>query len=117
MKRLYAVITGLTCIAMTAGIAAAADSLPAKYPEYFNHAGTIDDVDMERGGVIINDRARPISTNVRVHTPSTQFGSYRSLKKGQTVGFHVTPGAGTIDEIWVLPKGYTPTLRRGGTGH
>jgi hypothetical protein len=117
MKRLYAVLIGLTCLVMTAGTVAAADKLPAKYPEYFHDAGAIDGVDMESGIVIINDRARPISMNVRVHTPSTQFGSYRSLKKGQTVGFHVTAGAGTIDEIWVLPKGYTPTLRRGGAGH
>jgi len=118
MKRLYAVLVGLTCLAMTAGSAsAAANKQPDTYPEYFNHAGTLDDVDMERGVVIVNDRARSVSMNVRVHTPNTQFGSYRSLKKGQNVGFHVTAGTGTVDEIWVLPKGYTPRLRHGESRH
>jgi len=121
MKPLYAVLTGLACLAITAGTAwAAADRLPDKYPEYFNDAGALDEVSMERGVVIIDDRALPISMNVRVHTPNTQFGSYRSLKKGQKVGIHVTSGGsgkGTVDEIWVLPKRYKPTLRRGGTRH
>ena len=120
MKALHAVLTGLACLAITAGTAWAADKLPDKYPEYFNDAGALDEVSMERGVVIIDDRALPISMNVRVHTPNTQFGSYRSLKKGQTVGIHVTSGGGgrgTVDEIWVLPKGYKPTLRRGETRH
>ena len=123
MKALHAVLTGLACLAITAGTAGtavAADRLPAKYPEYFNDAGALDEVSMERGVVIIDDRALPISMNVRVHTPNTQFGSYRSLKKGQKVGIHVISagsGRGTVDEIWVLPKGYKPTLRRGETRH
>lgn len=117
MKPLHAVLTGLVCLAITAGTALAADKLPGKYPDYFNGAGTIDDVSMEQGVITIDDRALPISMNVRVHTPNTQFASYRSLKKGQNVGFSATGTGGTVNEIWVLPKDYSPTVRRGEARH
>ena len=111
MKALHAVLTGLACLAMTAGAALAADKLP----EHFSGVGSLDDISMKAGIVVINDTAVPISMNVRVHTPNTQFGSYRSLKRGQKVGFNRTAGTGAVDEIWILPKGYTPTGGRGKT--
>jgi hypothetical protein len=115
MKPLHAVLTGLACLAIMAGTALAADKLP----DNFSGVGTLDGVSMERGVVIINDISMRISMNVRVHTPDTQFGSYRSLKIGQKVGFNLAAVGdsrkGTVDEIWVLPKAYTPTGGRGRT--
>jgi hypothetical protein len=84
-----------------------ADGLPMYYPASFDQTGIV--AQTGGGKIIIDASAFAIDSNVRVHTPTTQFSSMGSVSGGTEVGFNIDrkqPGnRKKITEIWVLPKG------------
>ena len=82
--------------------------LPEYYPASFQAAGAIHA--LRSGNIIITGHAGSfsLSTNVLVHSVSTEFAPRNELRAGKEVGFSFNKGMGnkrTITEIWVLPHG------------
>jgi hypothetical protein len=90
----------------TAAFLANAQGLPAYYPPGFDQTGIVNGA--SRGQLIIDASAFSVDSNVRVHTPDTEFGSMGSVGNGTEIGFNIKnrPNGGKqITEIWVLPEG------------
>ncbi len=86
-------------------------SLPDYYPERFDRIGTLDDIDLDRRVMIINDVTIPIAIDLRVHNLNTRFSTARSLVPGMNVGFGTTGSrglSGAVSDLWVLPADYVP---------
>lgn len=101
LQRLF-VIAGLGLGAVTA----LAQGLPLYYPASYDISGIVETA---RGSqLVVSASSYQVDTNVRVHTPDTEFASMRALQPGTEVGlkFEHKPGQGRkITEIWVLPQG------------
>ncbi len=79
--------------------------LPDYYPDRIAGWFTIDDINLSRLKIIINDFPLDLSPNAKVHSPNTEFSSLQVLKPGMKI-FFSRPSNRTINEIWILPEGY-----------
>ena len=81
-------------------------SLPSYYPTSFIKSGAIDEININRQTIIIDDELYNIDSSLLVHTPSNQqVNSYKVLTKGTNVGA-VNIVNGKIFELWILPVNY-----------
>ena len=80
--------------------------LPDYYPASYQQTGIIDHVN-SGGGIVISTVGYRLSSNVLVHSPTTEFSSRYDLSAGKEVGFNFTSNENskTIAEIWILPAG------------
>ena len=80
--------------------------LPSYYPASYQQAGIIDHVS-SGGNIMISTVGYRLSSNVLVHSPTTEFASRHDLSAGKEVGFNFTSNGNskTIAEIWILPAG------------
>lgn len=106
-------IVGLMVLMLTNVIGAHAASLPAGYPATFQRSGVIDELPSDGNQtMVISDMRYIVGPGLVVHTPQLSRASIASLRTKQRVGYSLTgqgPGTkGTVVEVWVLPKGYTP---------
>ncbi|MGE0372409.1 MAG: hypothetical protein AB7Q01_11040 [Gammaproteobacteria bacterium] len=88
-----------------------AASLPDYYPERFDRWGVIDQVNLDRQIIVINDVNVRVTRDLRVYTVNTRFAALQSLKPGMKVGFGTTGSralSGAVSEVWILPSDYTP---------
>ena len=95
-------MAGLATVAFLAN----AQGLPEYYPPSFDQTGIVN---AARGGqLIVGASAFPADSNVRVHTPDTEFGSMGAVDNGKEIGFNIdkqSNGGNRITEIWLLPEG------------
>lgn len=101
--RLTLILCGLIATSNTMG----ADTLPGYYPKVFSVSGAFGGIDTAQQQIIINDTPFFFDTNVKVHTPDSQFSTLRSLHSGMKVGAKTITNQAKkelITEIWVLPK-------------
>jgi len=87
-------------------MAATAESLPGYYPPSFQGDGIVNQVSNSQ--LVVNARRLAVDSNVRVHTPATEFSSMSAVRKGTEIGFNSETranGRTSIIEIWVLPPG------------
>ena len=92
---------------------ALAGPLPAFYPDDFQYAGSVDDINIRNRTVVVSDMLRQVADYVQVHDSSGNTSGIRSLRKGMEIGY-ITQSAGAggaVVEIWVLPKGYLASQR------
>jgi len=89
-------------------ISASAATLPDYYPEDFQMSGVIDQIDIKRGVIVVNDLPWSLSMNARVQTMNSEFSRLLSLRTGMIIGFKMNSinGKMLIAEIWVLPDNY-----------
>lgn len=83
-----------------------AQGLPLYYPASYDINGIVERA--QGSQLIVSASSYQVDSNVRVHTPDTEFASMRALQPGTEVGlkFENKPGQGRkITEIWVLPQG------------
>jgi hypothetical protein len=92
---------------LTSALAATASGLPDYYPSQFNGEGIVQQV--SNGQLIMESRRYSIDSNVRIHTPDTEFSSLGSVPPGTEIGYSLVEKSGnggrSINEIWVLPPG------------
>lgn len=89
---------------------ALAQRLPAYYPETFQRAGSVDDV--QSNGLVVNDVPYTVSGEVVVHTLQVRETSFSQIKRGNKIGFSLGQNR-EIVEIWLLPNDYEmPRTRR-----
>lgn len=94
-----------------AGYAAASPGLPEYYPDYYDQIGTLNGINTQDKFIVINDMTNPIAIDLKVHTPTTRFGTLRSLRPGMRVGTTTIGETGqrrVVTDIWVLPADYSP---------
>jgi len=101
--------TALLSLALVfAGASNGAGSLSDTYPADFDREGIITGT-ANGQQVLINATRYMLDSNVRVHTPETEYATPYMLTAGKEVGFTlIEDRAGSqnrIKEIWVLPKG------------
>ncbi len=94
----------LTLAALLAS-SAIADTLPNYYPEEgFRRTGTLDDVQLERMMIVINDVPYPLSSNVVIHSPVSYRVPTSRLRAGSHVGYKLS--GRLVVEVWLLPDSY-----------
>lgn len=97
--------------ALALGLPAFAAGLPDYYPQRFDRWGIIDQIDLDRQTIVINDVNVKVARDLRVYTVNTRFAARQSLKPGMKVGFGTTGSralTGAVSELWILPADYTP---------
>ncbi|GAB4361742.1 MAG: hypothetical protein Kow006_32670 [Gammaproteobacteria bacterium] len=75
------------------------------------HAGTIDEIDFERGVVSVNDLSFRITATSRIRSASGKPVSLQFLRSGTMVGvdYEYIPGVGTVvKEMGVYRSGRRP---------
>lgn len=111
MKRMYLLATAILFLAGLS-LPAAASDLPGYYPESFDRSGVINRIDVNNRVLVIDDSKVTLSLNLKVHTPTTRYGTIRSLEPGMKIGFGTSGSravrGGAVSEVWVLPADYTP---------
>lgn len=92
---------------------ALAGRLPASYPDDFQHAGTLDRIDLQNRTLVVSDMLREVVDYVHVHDGSGRLANTRRLRKGMEIGYRTQSAGqgGAIVEIWILPDGYLASQR------
>ena len=104
MKRTFQLI--IVALSIVAGVASAA-SLPEYYSKAgFLRSGIIDEINLERQAIVINDQQLLLSSNVVIHSPSSYSVPVTRLRKGSKVGYKLSQNGRLIMELWILPKHY-----------
>ena len=98
----------LAAILLIAMGTAFADNLPDYYPDEFQRAGILNKIDSKSRTATIDGHLYYFSSDLLVHSLSTQFSSVNSLRPSTPVGFGVSRIGNKyyIDTIWVLPSNY-----------
>lgn len=95
-----------------AAAARAPTDLPAGTPTRFEEVGTVDDINLESGKIVVGDVVYSVTAATPVVLQDGRTGSIKSLQKGTWVGLATIPAAKgratAILRIWVLPKDYAP---------
>ena len=110
MKKIIYLIAAVSMMASSTAIAA----FPDYYPKGGLHlVGTLDDIQLKRQVIVINDVAYSIADNVIDHLPSSFSVPTTRLRLGGKVGNKMATGGRLITEIWLLPSDYkNPLLGR-----
>lgn len=104
----YTIIVALL-VATTTAYAA----FPAYYPkEGFQRVGTLDDVQLNRQVIIINDIPYSLANSFIVHSPRAYSVPATRLERGGLVGYKMASSGRLITEIWLLPRDYENPKRR-----
>ena len=109
LKKLsYTIIVALL-VATTTAYAA----FPAYYPQGgFQRVGTLDDVQLHRQVIIINDIPYSLANSFIVHSTSAYSVPATRLERGGQIGYKTSSGGRLITEIWLLPRDYENQKRR-----
>ena len=90
---------------------ALAEKRPHGYPDFFEHSGVVNSIDLESGQINIGDIPLYISPGTVVYTPSGQHMMLENLRPGSNVGCKLhknSNGSAIVSELWLLPKGSLP---------
>ncbi len=103
MKKLTTILA--VAAVMSSSLAFAA--FPAYYPkEGFQRVGILDDVQLKRQVIVVNDIAYSLADSVIVHSPKSFSVPSSQLLVGTQVGYKMAVGGRLITEIWLLPSNY-----------
>ncbi len=87
--------------------------LPSYYPKAgFQRVGTLDDVQLDRQILVINDIPYTMSDNIIVHSLTSFSVAASRLRPGSTVGYKMAANGRMITELWLLPKDFKSAGRR-----
>ena len=102
----------IVAIAMVSSLAYA--EFPKYYPENgFQRTGILDDVQLDRQILVINDIPYSLANNLIVHSQSSYSVPATRLRSGTQIGYKMAAGGSLITEIWLLPNDYkSPRQRR-----
>lgn len=94
--------------------AVASAAFPDYYPkEGFQRVGTLDDVQMQRQMIVVNDVPYSLADSVIIHSLKSYSVPASQLRRGAQVGYKMAVGGRLITEIWLLPSDYkNPRERR-----
>jgi len=107
MKKIVYLIAAVSMMASSMAIAA----FPNYYPKEGLHlVGNLDDIQLKRQVIVINDIAYSLANNVIVHSPSSFSVPTSELRIGGKVGYKMATGGQLITEIWLLPSDYKSPL-------
>jgi len=91
---------------------AIAQKLPKHYlAEDFQRSGVVDAVYADELRIVINDMLFYYSSNVVVHSMSSERASFSRVRSGVIVGYKVGSNR-EIVELWLLPPNYTDSRKR-----
>jgi len=92
----------------------AAAQFPAYYPkEGFQRVGIVDDIQLDRQVIVINDVPYNLANNFIVHSETSYSVPVSQLRLGGQVGYKTAGRGRLISEIWLLPNNYkSPRQRR-----
>ena len=108
MKKITLITVALMMMASSIAMAA----FPSYYPsEGFPRVGTLDDVQLKRQVIVINDIPYSLANNLIVHSPSSFSVPSSQLRIGGTVGYKMATGGRLVTEIWLLPSDYVNPRR------
>jgi hypothetical protein len=109
MKKLTYMLAAMIFLATTS---VAAD-FPSYYPKNgFQRVGVLDDVQLDRQIVVINDIPYSLANNLTVHSMSSYSVPATRLSRGVQVGYKMASNGRLITEIWLLPNNYKSPRRR-----
>lgn len=106
--------------AMVISMPALSAKLPDYYPEVFDRWGVIDQIDMDKQTIVVNDLNIHTVRDLHVYMVNTRFATAQSLQPGMKIGFGTTGSralSGTVTEVWVLPADYTPSRSESTPAH
>ena len=91
-----------------------AQQLPSYYPaDGFQRVGILDDVQLQRQVVVVNDIPYTLANSAVVHSPSSYSVPMSELSVGLQIGYKMSSSGRLITEIWLLPSDYkSPRQRR-----
>ena len=100
-------LTTMLAVAAVMSSSLAFAAFPAYYPkEGFQRVGILDDVQLERRVIIVNDIPYSLADSVIVHSPKSFSVPSSQLRIGAQVGYKMAAGGRLITEIWLLPSDY-----------
>lgn len=110
MKRFTTLIAAMALLISVVANAA----FPAYYPkEGFQRVGILDDVQLQRQMIVVNDVPYSLADSVIVHSPTSYSVPASQLQRGTKIGYKMASGGRLIMEIWLLPRDYkNPRERR-----
>ena len=109
MKKIVYLIAAASLLASSIAMA----QFPDYYPrEGFQRVGTLDDLQLRRQIIVINDIPYSLSNSVIVHSPRSYSVPTSQLRIGGQVGYKMATGGRLIMEIWLLPDDYKSPRRR-----
>jgi hypothetical protein len=98
---------------MLLGAAAADAAFPDYYPQSgFQRVGTLDDVQLDRQMIVINDIPYSLANSFIVHSTTKYSVPATRLERGVRIGYKTAASGRLITEIWLLPKDYENPQRR-----
>lgn len=83
-------------------------SVAEDYPESI---AKIDNIKHDESALILSDQFFKISLNAKVFDHRGQLINRYGLKKGQWVSYVLSEDSASIEEIYIKPKGFTPSNR------
>ncbi len=100
-------LTTLLAVAAVMSSSLAFAAFPAYYPkEGFQRVGILDDVQLKRQVIVVNDIAYALADSVIVHSPKSFSVPSSQLLVRTHVGYKMAAGGRLITEIWLLPSNY-----------
>lgn len=103
MKKLTTMLAVVAVMSSSLAFAA----FPAYYPkEGFQRVGILDDVQLNRQMIVVNDIPYSLADSVIVHSPKSFSVPSSQLRIGAQVGYKMAAGGRLITEIWLLPSDY-----------
>ena len=114
MKIKQLILIVFSIVILNTGLTLQAEEVVSTSPSHF---GTIDDVRIDDGQIVIGDLLFPIVSYTKVH-PSGKYSVFtpEGLKTSMTIGFRLESITGiadpTITEIWMLDSLPERKLRR-----
>ena len=109
MKKLAYLV--IVAIAMASSLAHA--DFPKYYPkDGFQRTGILDDVQLDRQMLVINDIPYSLANNFIVHSQSSYSVPATRLQRGIQIGYKMAASGRLITEIWLLPRDYKSPRQR-----
>jgi hypothetical protein len=106
-------ITIVLLAALFLGQPSLAQELPSYYPaDGFQRVGMLDDVQLQRQVIVVNDIPYTLANNTVVHSTSSYSVPMSELIAGQQIGYKMSSSGRLITEIWLLPRNYKGSRRR-----
>ena len=100
-------LTTMLAVAAVMSSSLAFAALPSYYPkEGFQRVGVLDDVQLKRQMIVVNDIPYSLADSVIVHSPNSFSVPFSQLRIGAKLGYKMAAGGRLITEIWLLPSDY-----------
>ena len=106
-------ITVVLLLVLLLGQPGFAQQFPSYYPQGgFQRVGMLDDVQIKRGVIVVNDIPYTVANSTVVHSTSSFSVPMSNLRVGSQIGYKLSGSGRVITEIWLLPRNYKSPQNR-----